>query len=107
MDGLAADDAAERNHRVERSPCPLRRLDGDGGRRRNLQRARHGDDLVRDAGLLQFLDGRGQQRVLDIVIEARFDDQGVRARDIGLVLQRCAAWFDHLVRHLWIAGNFR
>ena len=90
MDGLAADDAAERDRRVIGLAVRSRGVDRDRDRRRNLQRAGHRDDVMGDAGRLQLGDRAFQQRVLDVVIEARLDDQRARAGNVGLVLQRCA-----------------
>ena len=79
MDGLAADDAAERDHAVVRRRLAVRGIDrhGDGGG--NFQRARHGDAVELGAGFLQRVHGAGQQRVGDVVVKARLDDQDARA----------------------------
>ena len=90
MDGVAADHAAERDRGVIGFAVLLGGIERDRDRCRNFQRAGHRDDLMADAGRLQFGDRAFQHRVLDIVIEPRLDDQRARARDVGLVLQRCA-----------------
>src|SRR5262245_26646179 len=104
MDRFAANDAAERHDRVIGTACLLRSLEADGRCSRNFQRARHRDHFVRDARLLQFCYRSLQQRVLDVVIEARFDDEAVRARDIGLILQRSTTWIGHLLFASWFKG---
>ena len=90
MDGVAADHAAERNRRIIGLAVVLGGIERDRDRGRNFQRAGHRDDVVADAGGLQLGDRAFQQRILDIVIEPRLDDQRARAGDVGLVLQRCA-----------------
>ena len=97
MDGVAADHAAERDRRVIRLAVLLGGIERDRDRRRNLQRPGHREDVVRHAGPLQFRDRAFQQRILDVVIEARLDDQRARARNVGLVLQRCAPRVCHLL----------
>ena len=88
--------ARSRRHRVCRS---FGGIDRNRDRRRNFQRAGHGDDVVADAGGLQFGDRAFQQRILDVVVEPRLDDQRARARDVGLVLQRCAPRVCHMFVH--------
>ena len=90
MDGVAPDHAAQRNRGVIGLAVLLGGVERDRDRGRNFQRAGHRDDVVADAGGLQLGDRAFQQRILDVVIEARLDDQRARAGNVGLVLQRCA-----------------
>jgi hypothetical protein len=97
MDGVAPDHASQRDRGVI-GLAVLRggiERDRDGGW--NFQRPGHGDDLVTDAGRLQLGDRAFQQRILDVVIETRLDDQRMRAGNVGLVLQLCAPRVRHLV----------
>ena len=79
MDGVAAHHAAERDRRVIGLAVLLGGIERDRDRRRNFQRAGHRDDVMRHAGGLQLGDRAFQQRILDVVIEARLDDQRARA----------------------------
>ena len=79
MDGVAAHHAAERDRRIIRLAVLFGSIERDRDRRRNFQRAGHRDDVVRHAGRLQFGDRAFQQRILNIVIEPRLDDQRARA----------------------------
>jgi hypothetical protein len=88
MDGVAADHATERDGGVIGFSARVGGVERDHNRRRNFQRAGHGDDVMRDAGSLQFGERAFQQRVLDIIVEPCFDNQRARAGNIGLVLQR-------------------
>ena len=85
MDGLAPDDAAERDRGIIGFSTLLAGLDRNRDRRRNFQRAGHRDHVVIDASRLQLGDRAFQQRVLDVVIEARLHDQRASAGNIGLV----------------------
>ena len=73
--GLAPDDAAERDHAVVRPPPAARGLDGKRNRRRNLERARHRDTVVFHARFIEHAARATQQRVGNLVVEARFHDQ--------------------------------
>src|SRR3954454_4719378 len=84
MNGVAADHAAQCNDRIEVVPAVLGGIQRHHDRRRNLQRAGHGDDFMGRLGLLEFGQCAFQQRILDIVIEARLDNQNPRAGDVGL-----------------------
>ena len=96
MDGIAPDDASERDRRIVGFAAALRGIERNRDRRRNFQRAGHGDDVVTDTGSLQLGDGTFQQRILDVVIEARLDDQRAGARYVGLIFQLCAPRVRHL-----------
>ena len=87
MDGVAPDHAAQRDHGVIGFAVLLGGIERDRNRRRNFQRAGNGDDVVADAGGLQLGDRAFQQRILDVVIEARLDDQRARAGNVGLVFK--------------------
>ena len=95
MDGVAPHHAAERNCRIIRLAFVFGSIERDRDRRRNFQRTGHRDDVVRHAGRLELGNRAFHQRVLHIVIESRLDDQGARACDVGLVLQRCAPCVCH------------
>src|SRR4029077_8675778 len=79
MDGVAADDAAERDGAVVRPAPRTRRVDGDRNGARNFQRARHADALDLGSGFLQRLHGAGEQRIGDVVVIARLNDEDARA----------------------------
>ena len=79
MDGVAPHHAAQRDHGIIGLAVVLGGIERDRDRCRNFQRAGHRDDLMGDAGGLQFGDRAFQQRILDVVIEARLDDQRARA----------------------------
>ena len=50
-----------------------------------------------DASGLQLRDRALQQRILDVIIKARLDDQRPRAGYVGLILLLCAPRVYHLV----------
>ena len=95
MDGVAPDHAAERDRGIVGLAGAFGGIERNRDRSRDFQRAGHRDDVVADAGGLQLGDRAFQQRVLDIVIEARLDDQRARAGNVGLILQRCAPCVCH------------
>jgi len=70
MRGLAADHAAERDKAVE-----IRLPMGDPDGLRHLQRARHLDGFMRRRDGLQLGPCAGQQRIRDVAIERRANDQ--------------------------------
>ena len=66
---------------------------------RDFQRARHGDAVVLRAGFVEHARGARQQRVGDVLVEARLDDQDaqrlsrfVAALDGALVLFWQSFW---------------
>ncbi len=79
MDGVAAHHAAERDHGVIGLAVAFGGVERDRDRGRNFQRAGHRDHVMADAGGLQLGERAFQQRILDVVIEARLDDQRPRA----------------------------
>ncbi len=79
MDGVASDHAAQRNRRIIGFAALLGGLERNRDRGRDFQRAGYRDHVMDDAGGFQFRDGTLQQRILDVVIEARFHDQRTRA----------------------------
>ena len=79
MDGVAAHHAAERDRGVIGLAVFLGGIDRNRDRGRDFQRAGHGDDVMGHAGGLQLGDRAFQQRVLDVVVETRLDDQRARA----------------------------
>jgi hypothetical protein len=97
MYGVAPDDAAQRDRGVIGLAAALGGIERDRDRGRNFQRAGHRDDVVHDPGGLEFRDRAFQKRILDIVIEARLDDQRARAGYVGVILQRCAPRVGHRV----------
>src|SRR4051794_15146056 len=102
MNGVAANHATQRNDRIEVLAAILGGIQRHRDRRWNLQRAGHRDDFMGSLGFPDLGQCALQQRVLDIVIKPRLDDQNPRAGDIGLVFQRCAAGVCHF--DLVIAG---
>ena len=79
MNGVAPHNAAQRDHRVIGLAVVLGGIERDRDRGRNFQRAGHRDDVMGDAGGLQFRNRAFQQRILDVVIEPRLDNQRARA----------------------------
>jgi hypothetical protein len=75
MIGLAADHGAQRNEAVIVDTPLLRRIERKGNRGRNLERARHRDNIVGRAGLVERRLGAVEQRVGEVVVEASLDDQ--------------------------------
>ena len=59
MEGLAPDHAAERDHAVIGLLRLLGGIDRDRDRRRDFERARHGDDVIARAGLVERLRSAG------------------------------------------------
>ena len=91
MDGFAADDAAERDRRRHRAcrlsaaSSAMAMADGISSAPGTVSRSN------RRAGLLERARRAGQQRVGDVVIEARLDDQDARFHAVGVLARRVAA----------------
>ena len=85
MDGVAPDHAAERDRGIVGLAVAFGGIERNRDRCRNFQRAGHRDDVMADAGGFQLGNRAFQQRILDIVIEARLDDQRARAGYVGLI----------------------
>jgi len=79
MNGVAAHNAAQCDHRIVGLALVLGGVERDGDRCRNFQCARNRNDLMGDAGGVQFRNRAFQQGVLDVVIEPRLDNQRARA----------------------------
>ena len=75
MIGLAADDAAERDEAVIVGAALFRRIERERHHGRDLQRPRHGDDVVARAGGVERSLRAVEQSVGKIVVEARLDDE--------------------------------
>ena len=84
MDGVAADHAAERDRSVIRLLALLRRLHGNGNSRGNFQR-----------GVLQRAGRSGQERIGDILVEARLDDEDAHIRKVVGVIARASPRLGH------------
>jgi hypothetical protein len=97
MDGVAPDDAAERDRGVVGFSRGLGGIERDCDRGRNFQCAGYRDHFKGHAGRLKFRDRAFQQRILDVVIETRFDDQRARAGDVGLVFELRASCVGHQI----------
>ena len=82
MIGLAADDGAQRDKAVIVGAAFLGAVEREGNHRRDFQRARHGDDVIGRARLVERGLGAVEQRVGEIVVEARLDD-----KKMGLLLR--------------------
>ena len=78
MDGIAADDAAERDGAVIGPAPALRRIGGNRDRGRDFERARHADAVELAPRLLQRFRRAGKERVGNIVVIARLDDENAR-----------------------------
>ena len=79
MDGLAADHAAERDDAVIGLRRFSRGVDRDGDGRRDFERARHGDAVDLAPASSSTFWRPAQQRVGDVVVEARLDHEDARA----------------------------
>ena len=75
MIGLAADDGAERDEAVIVGAALLGAVERKGNHRRNLQRAGHRDHVIGGARRVERGLGAVEQRVGEIVVEPRLDDQ--------------------------------
>ena len=75
MIGLAADHRAERDEAVIVGAALFGAVEREGDRGRDLQRAGHGDHVVGGAGLVERSLGAVEQRVGEVVVEARLDDE--------------------------------
>ena len=84
MHRIAANDAAKRNDPVIGTLLAFRRIERDRDRGRNLQRARHADAVESDPLRLQHAARAREQRIGDIVVESRLDDENARAGDIAV-----------------------
>src|SRR5262245_44083388 len=85
MDGIAADDAAERHHTLVGSAAMFRRLDRHGDRRWNLERAGHRDAIDRNLCRIERAHRAGEQLIGDVVVKARLDDENSHALERALV----------------------
>jgi hypothetical protein len=83
MQGLAANDAAERDRTLVRLAGALPGVECDGDRGRHLERAWHAHAVEDRAGFAQRARGTREQGVGDILVEARFHDEDARAREIA------------------------
>ena len=78
VEGLAADDTAEKDEAVVAGAALPVCRDRHCQRRRNLEATRHADALMAGMGALECLRRALEELVGKIVIEARFDDQEMR-----------------------------
>src|SRR5262249_21796892 len=76
MGGFAPDHAAERDA-AAMPPCPADKAIGEreAERKRNLERAGHGEPHECHLVGLELLDGARRELVGDVLVEARLDDQ--------------------------------
>ena len=76
MGGLAADDAAKRDA-AAMAACPADEAVGkrEAQRKRDLERARHGDPLILDAAAFKLVDRAAGELIGDVLVEAGLDDQ--------------------------------
>ena len=81
MEGLAADDAAERDRAVVRPPGRFRRVERDRHAGWNFQRAGDADEIVGRARRLDRAGRAGEQIGADRVVIARLDDEEAAAFD--------------------------
>src|ERR1700739_4508310 len=85
MNGLATDHAAERNDAIIwPAPAP-RGVDRKRNRGRNLQRTGHADAVERRLRLLERPRGGGKQRIGNLFVEARLDNEQARPFAVALV----------------------
>ena len=78
MVGLAADDRAERDEAVIVGAAIFGAVEREGDHGRDFQRAGHGHDIVGRAGLVERRLRAVEQRVGQVVVKARLDDQEMR-----------------------------
>ena len=95
MQGLATDDATERNRAVVRLAGGFRCIQRNRQRRRDFKRARDGQPIERCASFFRRGSGAGQQGVGNIFIKARFHNQD--ARSANKLLARRSARLGHNV----------
>jgi hypothetical protein len=109
MNRVAADHTSQGDRRVIGFSARLGCIERDCNRGRYFQGAGNRDDVMADASRLQFGNRAFQQRVLDVVVKARLDDQRPRAGNISLVLQRSASRVCHhsSTKKFVIAGRKR
>ena len=74
----------ERNDPVVGTLLAFRRFECHRDRGGNLQRARHADAVEGDAFRLEHAASAREQRIGDIVVEPRLDDENARSGDIAL-----------------------
>ena len=79
MVSVAPDNAAERNCGIVRPAGAIGSIERNCERGGNFQRTGHRNHVMADAGRLQLGDSAFQQRILDVVIKSRFDNQRARA----------------------------
>ena len=96
MDGVAADDAAERNRPLIGLPALLGGIERNRDRRRDFERAGHAQTVEHRAGLLQRARRAREQRIGDVVIKARLHDQHADAFEVARFRGRVAAWLGHI-----------
>jgi hypothetical protein len=95
MNGVAANDAAERHRAVIGLAPPFGGLDRDGDRCGNFQRARHRDAVPLHSRFIKRSLRAGQERIGDVIIETRFDHEDTRIREVALLFARGAPRFGH------------
>ena len=79
MPGLAADDAAERDHRVVGLPSVRGRVERDGDGRREFRARRRPSRHRPSPARRRRPRARREKLVGDVVVEARLDDEDARA----------------------------
>src|SRR5260370_16973799 len=79
VDGIAANDAAERDDAVISAPAPPSRIEPNCNRARDFERARHGEAIELGPRLFQDFRGARQQRVGNVFIKPPFDNENPRA----------------------------
>jgi hypothetical protein len=79
MDGLAADDAAKRDRAVIRAAAALRGIERERNCSRDFERSRNAEAVESRTRLLERRRGAGQQRIGNVVVEARLHDEDARA----------------------------
>ncbi len=85
MDGVAANDAAERDGAVVAAALALRGIERDRDGAGNFKRPGHADALDLGLGRLERRHRAGQERVGDVVVIARLDDEDAGAVAVAFV----------------------
>ena len=78
MNGVAADHAAERDDAVI-GGAARRGIERDRNGSRDFERTRHADAIELRARFLQRFGGAGKERIGNVVVKARLDNEDARA----------------------------
>jgi hypothetical protein len=97
MAGVAANDATERDRRIIRSSALGRGIERDHDRRGDFERTRHRQHVATDPCLFEGGKRASQQRIGNMGIEARLDDEAARAFEAGTIFRPTAGLALHRI----------